>query len=225
MVIYCYNAAMTISEIYAKYRIMPGLQIHQWRVAAVAKKLADARPEKMDRNSIILAALFHDMGNIIKSDLSLFPEFREPEGLPYWEGVKSEFIAKYGIDEHQATIQIARELNLSDEVVSIIRGIGFQSLENIRDSDSWEMKIVEYADLRVAPHGVASLGDRIAEARVRYAGKHDHIPESEHRFEQLKGAAFDIERELFAGIDLRPEYITDESVAPAIEELKHFQVE
>ena len=57
------------------------------------------------------------MGNIIKSDLTVFPEFREPEGLDYWQNVKDDYVKKYGTDHHAANAIIAREIGLVDRVV------------------------------------------------------------------------------------------------------------
>src|SRR3954452_25294278 len=96
-----------VSEIYSEYKIMPALQQHQLRVAAVAAMICDSLPGT-DKETVVIACLFHDMGNIIKSDLSYFPEFVQPEGLEYWEKVKQEYIQKYGSDENAATKEIAK---------------------------------------------------------------------------------------------------------------------
>ena len=80
---------MTIWEAYEAYRIMPNLRLHQLRVAAVARELAQAL--HADVELVTRAALLHDMGNIMKSDLTQFPpEFYGDEGLAYWEEVKAE---------------------------------------------------------------------------------------------------------------------------------------
>ena len=82
---------MKISEIYRKYRIPPQLQLHQLRVASIAKYICDNLKVPVDIEEVVSADLLHDMGNIIKFDLSLFPEYLEPEGLEYWQGVKNDF--------------------------------------------------------------------------------------------------------------------------------------
>ncbi len=56
------------SEIYAEYRLMPNLKQHQFRVAAVAEIICKNLSEVVDKDNIILACLYHDMGNIIKFD-------------------------------------------------------------------------------------------------------------------------------------------------------------
>ena len=99
----------TAGEIYAAYTIMPALQLHQLRVAAVGKMIADHFSGTLHSNDVILACLFHDTGNIIKFDLDndVLSQLREPEGKEYWQRVKDEWIAKYGNDEHVASLAIA----------------------------------------------------------------------------------------------------------------------
>ncbi len=104
-----------VRDLYRDYKIMPSLAAHQFRVAGVAWAIMDATdesalPSPLRRNEVISACLLHDMGNILKFDLSYFPEFLEPEGLSYWKVVKADFRAKYGMDEHAATLQIAKEI-------------------------------------------------------------------------------------------------------------------
>jgi len=62
---------------------MPSLQLHMFRVAGVASVICEnfKQPELINQDDIVSACLLHDMGNIIKFNLSLFPQFLEPEGL------------------------------------------------------------------------------------------------------------------------------------------------
>lgn len=215
---------MTVQEIYERYRIMPALQLHQLRVAAVAHTICGSSERELDRDAVIYAALFHDMGNIIKSDLDTFPDFLEPEGRAHWQLVKDEFIGEYGESEHEAAIRIAKEIGLSARAIELIDGVGFSMLVKTRESSPFELKIVEYADLRVGPHGVLSLTARIQEAKIRYAGKHPDMPRSEDEFERLRAAAIDIELQIFEEIEIAPDDITEQSVKPLIEELRALPV-
>lgn len=214
----------TIEEIYRAYRIMPSLQLHQVRAAAVGKSICDNLTRDVDTHSVVLACLFHDMGNIIKSDLSVFPDFSEPEGVAHWQLVKNDFVKKYGADEHAATAAIVREIGLSAEVRALADGVGFSKLERTRDSGSYEQKIVEYADLRVGPHGVLSMGARVEEAGGRYVGKHPDMPRSSEEFEKLVAVAYEVEQQIFADADIAPEDITEQSIRPLIQELREYTV-
>lgn len=211
----------TIGDVYEEYKIMPQLQLHQLRVAAVAFLLCDARDEPVDTRDVVLACLFHDMGNIIKSNFDHFPDsFRGPQPRSHWEAVKEEYIRKYGPNTHQATLKIAEELKLPPAVRQLIDEISFSRLEQTRDEGTISQKITEYADLRVGPHGVISLGARIDDIRARYAGAPgSETPADERRFLQLSRAAFAIERQIFENIALQPEDLNDASVEVLLEEL------
>jgi|SRR5665213_138810 len=220
----------TPREIYEAYRIMPILDTHQLRVASVAKMICDSfansTDSPIDARSIILTALFHDMGNIIKSNLDYFPDlFKDQEERAYWEKVKQEYIEKYGVNEHYAALAITEELGLSEVVRRYIAGIGFSNVKTTRDSGSYEEKICEYADLRVGPFGVLTLEGRITDIQTRYAGRrHAAVPDDENEFNELKQAAFEMEGQIFAKTSIKPEDINDASVAPLIEELRDYQV-
>lgn len=215
----------TPREIYAAYKIMPNLQLHQLRVAAVGKYIAQKAPYELDENAITLAGLFHDMGNIIKSDFSVFPEFAQPEGPEYWEKVKAEFVQKYGQRTHRANVMIAQELKLPKRVIDIIDAVGFSNIKNVSDADFWEEKIVEYSDCRVGPKGVLSLKDRHDEAHHRYMA---HMPQndkySEEEYQHLIASAAAIETQIFALSSIAPADITDAAIAPIIEQLWDYQI-
>jgi hypothetical protein len=211
----------TPDEIYAAYRIMPSLALHQLRVAAVAKTIAESHDRAIDVHRVVLCGLFHDMANIIKADLTYFPEFVEPEGFAHWQLIKEDFIARYGTSEHKAALEIARELGLPDEVRKEIGNVGFAKLDEVRDSESLERKVCEYSDLRVGPHGVLTMDARLREAHERYRVYHSpEIPQEEDRFEELVGAAREVERQIFEDALIAPDDITEASIQDAIADIR-----
>ncbi|MDO8561936.1 MAG: HD domain-containing protein [bacterium] len=208
----------TPRQIYAEYNIMPSLQLHQLRVAAVAKLVCRHLTKPINEHEVILACFFHDMGNVIKSDISHFPDFTEPEGIEYWQKVKDGFIQKYGSDSHAATETIAKEIGLSENIISIIDSMRFSRSEEIRARGSWELKVSKYSDLRVGPRGVLPLKERLEEASKRYTRKDITDRASEEESAKLFEACFAIERQLEeAGWE--PAEATDERIAPLVEEL------
>ena len=213
---------MTITEIYKKHKIMPNLQLHMLRVAAVAKYIADNATEHLDTNSIIKATLLHDMGNIIKFKLGYLPEALQPEGLGYWQGVKNEFVAKYGNDEHIATHKIAEELGLKSREMELLDAIGFaQSPQNSSHSDL-EKKICAYSDYRVSPSGVTTLEVRLRDSQKRFL-LNKNVTDQD-RFEELSEGMRKIEKQIFTKSKIRHENITGNTVAPIVEELKNFEI-
>lgn len=200
--------------------------MHQLRVAAVGKLVCENISVPINADYVVLAGLFHDMGNIIKSDIKYFPDFVEPEGIPYWQSVKDECIRKYGNDSHAATMIIVREIGLPESVLDIIDGIHFSHVEKIRSHGSWELKVCDYADLRVGPRGVTSMRDRIEEARKRYTqrGISDDLAQSSaEEFTNLLNACVEIEKQL-ESIGFVPPEATDEKIAPIIKEFWDYPI-
>lgn len=219
----------TVREIYEAYRIMPNLQLHQLRVTAVAKQVCEHFKEPIDTHTVILAALFHDMGNIIKFDFSVFPEFLEPKGREYWQGVKDEYVKKYSADHHAANLAIAKEIGLSEKVQMCIDSVAISKIEDTLANGSWEQKICEYADTRVGPHGVLPLKERFLEGRRRYLmyhGAQDEpgIAAPQDKFDVLLQTEKEMEKRILDKTSLTPGDITDESIAPSIEELRNYSV-
>ncbi len=212
-----------ITEIYKEYKIMPNLQDHMFRVAAVAAIICDNFSEPLPKKQIVAACLLHDMGNIIKSNFEFLPEFLEPEGLAYWQKVKDEFIEKYGIDEEKAHGQILLELGVSPKIISLVSQIDFALLCKHKDSDDVILKIINYADGRVSPYGVVSYDERMEEACKRY----QHILNSKHTEEgrrKLVACGKETESQIFAKCKIKPEDIDDQTVAPIISELRNFVI-
>lgn len=212
----------TISEIYEEYKIMPSLAEHMLRVTAVASQLCDSCTVTVDKNLIITACLVHDLGNILKFDLESFPEFLEPYGLEYWQDVKNEYIAKYGEDEHVATIAIIRELNLPDEVIHLVDNVGHNHFCDQLDREDFNHKIINYADVRVAPYGVVSYTERMDDVTRRYKSRPNFIGNEKH--ETSIACGYEIEKQIFSYSSIKPEDITDEAIAHLIEELKDFVI-
>lgn len=201
---------------------MPNLALHQLRVAAVASLICDSLAIKVDKESIIKACLLHDMGNIIKFKLDHFPKLNEPEGLDYWQGIKYDFILKYGNNEHQASLEIATELDLDPLVLDLIDCVDSALVEIIALKDDFNKKICLYADNRVAPHGVVSAEEHSLDAKERYKN-HPHAFSEESRvfFNQN---LFEIENQIFSHSNLKPEEINDETISEILENLREFSI-
>ncbi len=212
----------TISEIYKNYKIPPTLQMHMLRVAAVAAMICDNwQGDTIDKNKIVTVCLLHDMGNILKFKFDVFPDMFEPEGVEYWQAVQGEYREKYGENEHNATIQIIRELGLAEEIGALADQNHFTLLCEHAASDDVLLKIMHHADMRVNPFGIVSYEERMEEARRRYAGRSgfDNL-ERQH----LVDCGKEIENQIFAKCNIKPEDINDATAAPYIEELKNFEI-
>lgn len=243
---------MSILEVYQQYEIMPNLQEHMLRVAGVALLICEhlqtyARSIKSDvssginesiltssktsdAHSIITACLLHDMGNILKFNLDVFPDFLQPQGREYWQQVQEMYKQRYGQTEHHATLAIAQELGASDRVLELIRAVGFQcALQNMESSDLGK-KICAYADMRVSPHGVVTLLERCQDLEKRYHSRYSSPQDVERRQEFVR-ALQQIEQQIFNQISsnkenaaFRPADITEEAVQTKIELLQQWTI-
>ncbi len=211
-----------ISEIYTEYKIISSLQNHMLRVAAVASIICDNFNEPLPKDDIITACLLHDMGNILKFKWDSLSEFLEPKGLHYWQNVQNEYKEKYGDDEHEATMKIIKELGLPNAVISLAGQNHFSLICKHRDSKDINIKIVHYADGRVDPYGVVSYEKRMDEAKKRYENHKFRTPEAERQ--KLVICGKEIEKQIFTKCKIKPEYITNETVAPIISELRNFMI-
>lgn len=211
---------MKIQDIYEKYKIMPQLQLHMLRVAGVASLICNNFEKPLKKDAIISACLLHDMGNIIKFDLTLFPENLKPKGLSYWENVKNGFIVKYGKDEHKASYKICRELNINPYVYKIIKAYGFSKGDKTHELKDINIKVAAYSDHRVTPKGVSSLEERINEGWKRYKNNSRY----KGKFETMPTYWQKIEKQIFAHCKIKPEDITEEKVKPLTRKLNNFNI-
>lgn len=214
-----------ILDIYAEYKIMPSLQEHMLRVAAVASLICDNFTEFVDKEKIVTTCLLHDMGNIIKFKTGVIPEFFEPEGVEYWQKVKENYIAKYGSNEHEANIKIMQELGMPEDMVFIVDQNRFGLICKHKESSDMKVKIVHYSDGRVDPHGVVSYEERMEEGKRRYSGHKASIGGvTEEKRLELVACGKEIEKQIFAKCRIKPEDITNETVVPIVSELRNFVI-
>lgn len=210
-----------ILDIYSQYKIVPFLQLHQLRVAAVAKQICGSLKVPVDTDGVVVAALLHDMGNILKFDFSQFPDVFQPEGITYWQSVQVEYRAKYGPDEHDATLAIAEELHVPLRVIGYIKAVGFSNVPSTLADPSIEKKICCYSDQRVAPNGVVSIRQRLEEGAKRYALHPTRAKLLSHQGRSAEGL-LEMEKQIFAHAVITPDMISDASIARNVAALREY---
>lgn len=238
---------MKITDIYTKYQIMLSLQLHQLRVASVAQLICDSFIEKneIESRSVVTACLLHDMGNIIKSDLSYFPDFVKPEGLDYWQKIKDDFIDKYGRDEHVATKIIASEIfetdlrfknyeeknnhksyfinhNSSIKVMELLDAIGFSNAKIDYESENFNKKIAIYSDMRVMPRSVDSMKNRLEDGRIRFKQKSKKYDQA--HFDEMVSYLEKIELQIFERANISPADIDNEKIEKILPQIREFEI-
>lgn len=202
--------------------------MHQLRVAAVGSLIVD-RVSGVDKKTIIVCGLFHDMANILKIDLSregnLAVDVSDDERARLQQ-LKEEYRDKYGGDEHQAAMEIGREIGLPQTVLDMIDNMRFLRSEWVLDKGTIEMKIAKYSDLRVSPFGIVSMRERFDEAarRYRHRGFGTEDKESAEMRGRMDAVCWKLEALLMEKARMRSDDITDHAAAPIIEELKKYEI-
>ncbi len=220
---------MNILEIYKKYQTMPQLAEHQLRVAGVADLICahitlTPALSRREREYIVLACLLHDMGNILKFDLRKTKSVMNLDiDVEFWEKVKEEYRQKYGTDEHQAALIIAKEADASGRVIELIDCIGFNNGRTNAETEDFGKKICAYSDMRVGPRGIISLEERLADLRVRYNNKFHMMGGNDEARSEFENGLREIERQIFRSSKMKAGDITEEAIAPVKEKLKTFE--
>jgi hypothetical protein len=148
------------AAVYDRYSVPAGLRAHMLRVAGVATIILDHwQGSSVDRGSLIRVLLLHDIGNVVKMD------------DPGVAAVRLRYEQRYGADDHQVSLDIGREIGLSDAELDLMSRKVFLRNDQTRDGPDCAAKIGAYADQRVAPSGVLPLLERLAEGVARYRDK------------------------------------------------------
>jgi pyruvate,water dikinase len=215
-----------IAGVYCAYRVSPGLRMHMFRVAAVASFiLKHWKGPQLDERAIILTSLLHDIGNIVKIDYDRFPILYPEQlvNLQYWKSVREQIAHRYGHNDQEATLNIAREIGVPARVGDLIERNTFLRNEEILRSQDWELKICAYSDYRVGPRSVMPLAERLSEAKDRYRG----VPNSsvnDLRFPRLVECALQIEEQIAAHMTIDPRDLTDSSISPFLGSVRSFKL-
>ncbi len=160
---------MNVNKIYQKYNIPPNLQKHMLRVAALSRILIDNwNGNEIDKKSVVLACLFHDMANIIKFKFDkplLFEE--EQNNIDFWNNIRKQYVSKYGENVHKATLTICQEIGLNKKVLDLINNLDWDNTIKVLENKDNGSAVCIYCDMRIGPHGILSLKDRIDNLQTR----------------------------------------------------------
>ncbi len=211
----------SINSIYKKYHSPANLQRHMKQVAAVAALICDnlKEPIEADKESIVCAALIHDLAQFVKMQLDdahtnlLDVEDRGKVG--FYKEMRKEFIVKYDVDDDIANTKIAQEIGAPKKVIKLMKSKQVKAF-----TKGWvkrfDEKILLYADMRCAPSGVVSIDERLAEGYKRYGFSRDEKHKEFSRKFTL--ALKQIEKEIFEKSKIKPGQIKSSSVQKYLDE-------
>lgn len=208
---------MKVIDIYNQYHIPKQLQMHMLRVSACACLILENWKEKeINKEAIIRVLLLHDMGNMAKIK-------DNPDNDEEFIRIRNEYITRFGLDDHLISLEIGKELGLSEYELSIMQSKESKRNEEIMNSNSFEIKICAYCDERVSPYGVESIKNRLEDAKKRYKGSKS-IWGNEEKANHLIQCALEIEKQIMQYCSIKPENINDENIEMYIDVLREYEI-
>ncbi len=187
-----------------QYHTAMNVRDHLRAVCQVAMTVARAHADKGDKIDLDLVqagALLHDLLRFVgmqQLKLNLFKTAPSNEDLECWRDLS----LKYPRLQHaEAAALELREREFPEELCKVVRKHDyFLILDPIDGPVTLAEKIIYYADKRVLHDRIVSLDDRLKDGKLRY-------PQfaTSARAELATQAIYELERELFEGLKLKPE--------------------
>ncbi len=179
---------MNLRQTYEKYMTPKNLQEHMLRVTAISKIITDNWTGRtVDKLAIIKACAIHDIAKPVAFDIS--------KDLQTVYGMTSEDIANlgklqrfikenFGIEEHEASVEMGKEMNIGEKVVNLLENIHWSYTARLLKENDLESLIPIYCDMRVGPHGILKLNDRFDDLRKRRCESYDQYLQDGELLEQ-----------------------------------------
>lgn len=183
-----------ILQLYEEFHTPQHVRRHCGAVATFAVELGEkfiARGEPIDLELVRQASLLHDFVRIVDFrtlEPETFPDPFSKDDVSMWKSLR----AKYrGLHHAEAGAQILEERGFP-KLAKVVRKHAFIQIRE--GFDSWEEKIVYYADKRAKHDRIVSLQERIDDGRKR------NVPESKDPKEmaRLDEGVFALEREIMS---------------------------
>jgi putative nucleotidyltransferase with HDIG domain len=164
---------MKILNIYSKYKIPQNLREHMLRVAALAKAILKSwTGSNLDKQAIIKACALHDIAKPMNFDLKKQKKFgMTPKEIRDLEKHQKDLKQKYGNSEHQATINICKDLGCSPKVVKLAGNLEWKYIPKLLKENDIESLLPIYCDMRIGPNGLLSVDQRLNELKKRVSLK------------------------------------------------------
>lgn len=189
-----------VRKILEEYRTPPHVRRHCEAVARLAIELGEKlalRGHPVDTAAVTHGALLHDFVRIVD-----FKEFKpttwgyavSPEDVALWKSLREKYAGM-----HHAIVggEILRAKGYADIAAIVEKHRYLQIAEGF---DSWEEKLVYYADKRAKFDVIVPLKERIAEARKR----NGYETASKDESHALDEKVFALEKEIYEAAGLTP---------------------
>ena len=200
--------------ILAEYHVPLHIISHSKVVAKLAVFLAQRLNENGEVVDVALlegACLLHDLLRVHdfkESDYNRFEQNLPEEEKAKWQQIR----AKYKACSHEdAAHDILKEQYPS--LALTIKRHRYMALLSKKDRpDTWEEKLLYYADKRVMHDKIMSLQQRLAEGHKRNMHLHGLAEQSKINTSKVDPLIYEMEKEIFEKIGLDPLEVTEEFI-------------
>jgi hypothetical protein len=200
------------SEVYGEYMVPPNLQEHMLKVAAFAQVIKEnwSGPE-VDLDSVIQAGKFHDIAKPMTFNLTKQAKF----GLSQQEitnlgKLQNRLKLKYGENEHDATVQICRDIGLNSKTVGLVDNLEWSYIPRLLEESDIEALVLIYCDMRIGPEGVLSIKDRHEDLQNR---------EQAYKLEERIQDGLNLEEFISKNVTIDLNNVTDEQINSKLDSL------
>jgi putative nucleotidyltransferase with HDIG domain len=201
-------------EIIKEFHVPSHILRHSVAVAKLAVFLAERLKEKgigVDVELLDRACLLHDIARVCDFKELDCGKFEQP----VTEGDKEKWTqirAMYGgMGHEEAAYDILKE-KYPTLALTIRKHRYMAMLDEEARPDTWEEKLVYYADMRVMEDRIVPLKDRLEDGHKRNVHLHGTEAQSRINTAAVDPLIYRLEAEIFDKLDLRPLEITDELI-------------
>lgn len=193
--------------------------------SVVTAKLAVFLAEKLKEKGIVvdvklvdLACLLHDIARTCDFRKSSYKRFHKniaEKDKAKWRQLKEKY---KGLCHEDIACELLRK-KYPELALTIKKHRYMAILDENEKPQTWEEKLVYYADKRVMHDKIVSLKERLEEAHKRNVCLHRTRAQSKINTAKVDPLIFKLENEIFSKLDLHPLEVTDEFVN------KHLHIE
>lgn len=184
------------------------------KVAVFLAKRLEERNVQINIDLVDRASILHDMLKIIEINNAeiLFQPPGEKNAIPISKKDRMVWIdlkKRFGIMSHEEAAYIILKEKYP-ELATVIKKHGYHDQTGENKLNTWEEKIVNYADKRVAHTNIVTLKERFEEGHKRYAKKNLLSNITQEYQERADKTYFDLEKEIFKNLNFNPDKLKEE---------------
>lgn len=218
---------MIIQDVYNSFDILPSLQLHMLRVAAVTQEVCKQIDKKLSTETTLLitASLLHDLGNLVKFDMTLFPGLFEPEWVKYRKHQQQKTKEQYGFPAEPATIQMCKELPLSSSTQILLESVLTSDFKQaIENKLSLKVLLIHFADMNIWIDWYLPRQERIQKLRNRFIRNKGYTEQQANIVTQELLQAWEYTSKLLQSLWRNSSLVNSEYIDQQAQLLRSFQI-